>query len=60
MKTFLLKRKRIYTEIAEVVAETWEDAKAMLYSEDTVFEALPDDESHDDSIEYVGEDNRAT
>lgn len=55
MKRFILKREMIYTERAEVEAESWEDAKAMLENEDTEFETMADDRWHDSSIEYIGD-----
>lgn len=55
MKKFILKREMIYTERAEVEAESWDDARAMIYSDSVEFDVLHDDQLHDSSIEFVGE-----
>ena len=55
MKKFILERKMIYTERAEIEAESWDEAKAILRDENTEFEILHDDTLHDESINYIGD-----
>ena len=55
MKKFILERKMIYTERAEVKAESWDDAKALLEGDSVEFDALNDDTLHDSSINFIGD-----
>jgi hypothetical protein len=55
MKKFILRRKIIYTETAEVEAESWDAAKAMLRDDSVEFETNHDGMLHDETIEYIGD-----
>jgi len=55
MKKFILTRKMTYTERAEVEAESWDNAKAMLRSSETDFDIQADDEIEEESIEFIGD-----
>jgi hypothetical protein len=55
MQKFILRRKMIYTEMAEIEAENWDEAKAMLHDDSIEFETNHDDKLHDESIEYIGD-----
>ena len=55
MKRFILTRKITHTERAVVESESWDDAKAMLRSDETDFEIQADDDIEDETIEYIGD-----
>jgi hypothetical protein len=55
MKKFILRRKMIYTERAEVEAESFDAAKEILEGDDVDFEVQNDDMLHDSSYEYIGD-----
>jgi hypothetical protein len=55
MKHFILRRYMIYTEKAEVSAESWDEAKSMLNDDSTDFELSDDGYLHDETIEFIGE-----
>jgi hypothetical protein len=57
MQKYILRRKMIYTETAEIEVENWEAAKLALRDENTVFETNHDDQLHDESIEFCGDIN---
>ena len=55
MKHFILRRYMIYTEKAEVSAESWGEAKSMLNDDATHFELSDNDYVHNETIEFIGE-----
>ena len=55
MKHFILRRYMIYTEKAEVSAESWDEAKLMLHDDATDFDLSDDGYLHDEKIEFIGE-----
>lgn len=55
MKKFILRREMIYTETAEVEAESWDAVKVMLRDDSIEFETNHDDMVTDETIEYIGE-----
>lgn len=55
MKKFIIERKMMYTERAEVEAESWEAASEMLAGDDVEFEVMNDDTWHDSNIEFIGD-----
>jgi hypothetical protein len=55
MKHFILRRYMIYTEKAEVSAESWDEAKSMLNDESTDFELSDNGYVNDEKIEFIGE-----
>jgi len=59
MKKFILQRTMIYTERAEVEAESFAAAREMLEGDSVDFEVQNDDMLHDSNIEYIGETYRA-
>lgn len=59
-KKFILRRKMIYIETAEIRAESWEQAKTMLLSGGVQFERQSDGVVKDETIEFIGEEPTTT
>ena len=58
MKNFILRRYMIYTEKAEVSAESWDEAKSMLENHEILnirFTQTDNDHWQDEKIEFIGE-----
>jgi len=54
VKKFKLTRYMKYSEVLEIEAESWDEAKRILRS-DVEFERRNDDELDDESIEFCGD-----
>ncbi len=54
MKKFILKRYMKYTEVLELEAESWDEAKKA-FENGTEFDRIHDDAAIDESMEFVGD-----
>jgi hypothetical protein len=55
MKKFILKRQMLYTERAEIEAESFDEAKKILNSDDDRFQSENDNVMYDANIEFIGD-----